>query len=119
MALYKCILSFILLCYALPTAPPRFVNKPPPLIFVREGGNLSISISVSGNPVPKITWTLQDKNHENQTRYKVTADKFEIDDVHFEDEGVINCRAENLFGVQEAKVELTVLGELINICFEK
>ena len=88
MALYKCILSFILLCYALPTAPPRFVNKPPPLIFLREGGNLSISISVSGNPVPKITWTLQDKNHENQTRYKVTADKFEIDDVHFEDEGV-------------------------------
>ncbi|KAM7427694.1 hypothetical protein ABFA07_021217 [Porites harrisoni] len=91
-------------------APPRFLNKPPPLIFIKEGGNLSIGISVSGNPVPKITWTLQDKNHENQTRYKVTADKFEIDDVHFEDEGVINCRAENLFGVQEAKVELTVLG---------
>lgn len=74
---------------------------------------------MSGNPVPKITWTLQDNNHENQTRYKVTADKFEIDDVHFEDEGVISCRAENLFGVQEAKVELTVLGELIIMCYAK
>ena len=74
---------------------------------------------MSGNPVPKITWTPQDKNQENQTRYKVTADKFEIDDVHFGDEGVIECRAENLFGVQEVKVELTVLGELIIKCYAK
>ena len=26
---------------------------------------------------------------------------------------MITCRAENLFGVQEAKVELTVLGEFV------
>ena len=95
------------------TAPPRFTNKPPPLIFIKEGGNLSVSISASGYPVPKITWSMQGKNHQNQTRFKTAADKFVMDDVRFEDEGVITCRAENVFGVQETKVELTVLGELI------
>lgn len=54
---------------------------------------------------------MQGKNRGNQTRFKTTLDKFDIDDVRFEDEGVITCRAENVFGVQETKVELTVLGE--------
>ena len=54
---------------------------------------------------------MQSKNRGNQTRFKTTLDKFDIDDVRFEDEGVIMCRAENVFGVQETKVELTVLGE--------
>jgi len=56
---------------------------------------------------------MQGKNHQNQTRFKNAADKFVMDDVRFEDEGVITCRAENVFGVQETKVELTVLGEFI------
>lgn len=54
---------------------------------------------------------MQGKNRRNQTRFKTTLDKFYIDDVRFEDEGVITCRAENVFGVQETKAELTVLGE--------
>ena len=54
---------------------------------------------------------MQGKNRGNQTRFKTTLDKFDIDDVRFEDEGVITCRAENVFGAQETKVELTVLGE--------
>ena len=36
-----------------------------------------------------------------------------MDNVRFEDEGVITCRAENVFEVQETKVELTVLGEWV------
>lgn len=99
------------------TAPARFTNKPPPLIFIKEGGNLSVTISVSGYPTPKVTWSMQGKNHRNQTRFKTTLDKFDIDDVRFEDEGVITCRAENVFGVQETKVELTVLGEWAGFYF--
>lgn len=99
------------------TAPARFTNKPPPLIFIKEGGNLSVTISVSGYPTPKVTWSMQGKNHGNQTRFKTTLDKFDIDDVRFEDEGVITCRAENVFGVQETKVELTVLGEWAGFYF--
>ena len=53
------------------------------------------------------------KNHGNQTRFKTTVDKCVMDDVRFEDEGVITCRAENVFEVQETKVELTVLGEWV------
>lgn len=106
-----------LICDCLTYSPPRFTNKPPPLIFIKEGGNLSVTISVSGYPTPKVTWSMQGKNHGNQTRFKTTLDKFDIDDVRFEDEGVITCRAENVFGVQETKVELTVLGEWAGFYF--
>ncbi|CAH3160376.1 unnamed protein product [Porites lobata] len=92
-------------------APPRFTSKPPPLIFIKEGGNLTLSISVSGNPQPKITWSVRLKIHENESRVNSTGDeKFELNYIRFEDEGVITCRAENVFGVQETEVELTVLG---------
>ena len=53
---------------------------------------------------------MQGKSYQNQTRFKTAAEKFVMDDVRFEDEGVITCRAENVFGVEETKVELTVLG---------
>ena len=56
---------------------------------------------------------MQGKSYQNQTRFKIAADKFVMDDVRFEDEGVITCRAENVFGVEETQVELTVLGEFI------
>ena len=80
---------------------------------MKEGGNLTLSISVSGNPQPKITWSVRLKIHENQSRINSTGDeKFELNDVRFEDEGVITCRAENVFGVQETEVELTVLGNI-------
>lgn len=109
--LFVCFFSFYVI--ASRTAPPRFTNKPPPLIFIKESGNLSVSISASGYPVPKITWSMQGKSYQNQTRFKIAADKFVMDDVRFEDEGVITCRAENVFGVEETKFELTVLGEFI------
>ena len=56
---------------------------------------------------------MQGKSYQNQTRFKIATDNFVMDDVRFEDEGVITCRAENVFGVEETKVELTVLGEFI------
>ena len=105
--------------YLQPTAPPRFTSKPPSLVSVKEGSNLSLSISASGNPAPKITWSLQERNHGNQSRYKITADKFEIRGVLFEDQGMITCRAENVFGLQEINVKLVVLGEFVVFCFDK
>lgn len=93
------------------TAPPRFTRKPPPFIFIKEGGNLTLGISASGKPQPKITWSIRNKTQENERRVNITDNKFEIKNVRFEDEGVITCRAENVFGVQENEIELTVLGE--------
>ena len=98
--------------YIHPTAPPRFKEKPPSLISLREGENVSLIISATGNPAPNITWSVQGRNHGDQSRYKITSDKFEIREVRFEDHGTITCRAENVFGVREMKVELTILGEL-------
>ena len=73
---------------------------------------MSLTVSVSGNPAPKITWSVQGKTHGEQSRYKITADKFEISEVRFEDQGMITCRAENLFGVREAGVKLIVFGKI-------
>ena len=40
-----------------------------------------------------------------------------MDDVRFEDEGVITCPTEKVFGVQETKVELTVVAEFNIPCY--
>ncbi|XP_068747696.1 uncharacterized protein [Montipora capricornis] len=90
--------------------PPRFVTKTPSLVSVREGKNLSLEISVSGNPAPKITWSVHGRDYGDKSRFNITDKIFKIRGVRFEDQGMITCRAENLFGIQETKVDLVVLG---------
>ena len=101
--------------YISSVAPPRFTNKPPSQISVHEGRNLSLNASASGNPTPIITWSVQGKNGGDHSRHTITADQFEIREVRFEDQGIITCRVENVFGFQETKVELIVFGEFIFI----
>lgn len=72
---------------------------------------MTFSFSISGHPKPKVTWSMKTKTQENQTRFRVLADKFEMSDVRFEDEGVITSRAENMFGIQVTEVKITVRGE--------
>ncbi|XP_068679572.1 uncharacterized protein [Montipora foliosa] len=90
--------------------PPRFTTKTPSPVSVREGENLSLEISVSGNPAPKITWSVHGRDYGDKSRFNITDKIFEIRGVRFEDQGMITCRAENLFGIQETKVDLVVLG---------
>ena len=56
---------------------------------------------------------MKTKTQENQTRFRILADKFEMSDVRFEDEGVITSRAENMFGIQVTEVNITVKGECV------
>ncbi|KAL9980581.1 hypothetical protein ACROYT_G009187 [Oculina patagonica] len=91
-------------------APPRFTSKIPQSISIREGSKLSLNISTSGNPAPKITWSLHGRNHGNQSRLKATAETFEIMEVRFKDRGKITCHAENVFGIRVAHVKLIVFG---------
>lgn len=72
---------------------------------------MTFSFSISGYPKHKVTWSMKTKTQENQTRFRVLADKFEMSDVRFEDEGVITGRAENMFGIQVTEVKITVKGE--------
>ena len=97
------------------TAPPRFMTKLPSLVSLREGGNLSLEIAVSGGPFPKITWSVHGREIIESSRLTVTNDKFEIRGVRFEDQGLITCTGQNLFGVQETQAELVVLGEFLFI----
>ena len=97
--------------YYFSTAPPRFTSKVPSSITIREGAKLSLNISASGNPAPKITWSLQGGNHGNQSRFKFTDETFEIAEVRFENQGMITCQAENVFGTRVTQVKLIVFGE--------
>ena len=101
--------------YISSVAPPRFTNKPPSQISVHEGRNLSLNASASGNPTPIISWSVRGKNGGDHRRHTITADQFEIREVRFEDQGIITCRVENVFGFRETKVELIVFGEFIFI----
>ena len=88
------------------------MTKLPTLVSLSEGENLSLDISVSGSPFPKIMWSIQGRGYGDKTRFNITDEKFEIWRVRFEDQGMITCRAENLFGVKETRVELVVLGKI-------
>ena len=56
---------------------------------------------------------------ESPDRFRILDDKFEMDNVRFEDEGLITCHAENMFGVEVSKVNLTVLGGLLLLFISK
>ena len=56
---------------------------------------------------------------ESPARFRILDDKFEMDNVRFEDEGLITCHAENMFGVEVSKVNPTVLGELLLLFISK
>ena len=56
---------------------------------------------------------------ESPARFRILDDKFEMDNVRFEDEGLITCHAENMFGVEVSKVNLTVLGGLLLLFISK
>ena len=62
---------------------------------------------------------MQRKSRESPARFRILDDKFEMDNVRFEDEGLITCHAENMFGVEVSKVNLTVLGELLLLFISK
>lgn len=107
-----CFFWILFICFHISSvAPPRFTSKPPSQISIHEGGNLSLKASASGNPTPNIKWSVQGKNGGDQSRHTITADQFAIREVRFEDQGIITCRAENVFGFQDTKVELIVFGE--------
>ena len=97
------------------TAPPRFMTELPSLISLREGGNLTLEVAVSGSPFPKITWSVHGREIVDQSRLTITNNKFEIRAVRLEDKGLITCTAQNLLGVQETEAELVVLGEFLFI----
>ena len=93
------------------------MSEIPPSITIKEGTKLSLNVSATGNPVPKITWSLQGENDGNQSQFKVTDETFEIIEVRFEDQGMITCQAENVFGTRVAQVKLIVFGELLSFNF--
>ena len=110
-----CFFWILFICFHISSvAPPRFTSKPPSQISIHEGGNLSLNASASGNPTPNITWSVQGKNGGDQSHHTITADQFAIREVRFEDQGIITCRAENVFGFQDTKVGLIVFGEFIS-----
>ncbi|PFX31122.1 Peroxidasin-like protein [Stylophora pistillata] len=60
--------------------------------------------------VPKITCSLQSKIQGDDERILVINEKLEMRKVRFGDQGKIECRAENIFGTQVARVKLFVFG---------
>ena len=91
------------------------MTKLPSLVSLKEGENLTLEVAVSGSPFPNITWSVHGREIIESSRLTITNDKFEIRGIRFEDQGLITCTAQNVFGVQETQTELVVLGEFLFI----
>ena len=45
--------------------PPKFVSPFDEYIRIQEGDSLALECEITGNPIPKVMWTINDKKVEN------------------------------------------------------
>ena len=80
---------------------------------------MKFDVDVKGEPAPTKTWLLKDSKIKTGASAKVDHapynTKLQFLDTSRKDNGVYKLKAENSSGVDEAKVEVLVLGELF-IC---
>lgn len=89
-------------------------------IRVRAGATIKLDVDIKGEPPPTKTWTFDKKVLETSPGMKLENEDYntrlQIFDTTWKNTGVYTLKAENDSGVDEATVEITVLGELFFIC---
>ena len=90
---------------------PTFLATPSDIQAVL-GDTVDLPCSVTGNPVPSITWTLNGRTIRLNPRVSIIGGGLHIISVRADDGGDYRCQAENPAGVITASARLTVQGEL-------
>ena len=107
-----CILSNLL-------EPPRLSSKLKPIISARSGQTIYIPCIAEGQPPPSIIFTKltprQDIHAFVDKRMLYDNHQFGIKNLKIEDSGLYLCCAENVAGVANKTISLTVLGIFLGI----
>lgn len=83
-------------------------------VTVRVGQMVKFDVDVKGEPPPTTTWLFSGVALENGLRIKIENQdyetKFKISDATRKNKGTYTLRAENCNGIDEATVDVVVLG---------
>ena len=88
---------------------PHFITKPPSSVMVIEKQNVTLPCKAAGFPQPVITWHKNGHLIEND-RKQFKKRNLELRLIRFDDRGIYTCTAENLLGIVELSVNVTVKG---------
>lgn len=92
---------------------PKIDRKNLVSITVKEGEPIFIDVKITGEPVPEVSWSQDNKTfHETSSRRIVNVpynSKFFNDKPERKDTGVYKIYASNKFGSDSAEVEITVI----------
>lgn len=84
-------------------------------VVVRAGHAVKFDVDMKGEPPPTVVWSLNGTPLANGPRVKIENEdyntKIAITDTTRKDTGVYKIKAENINGVDEAPVEVVILGE--------
>lgn len=94
--------------------PPRFVQKPSPVVVLREGQSTVFECQVAGTPEIKVTWYLDGNEIVDHAKYGVSfvdnIATFHVSSAKVKDSGTYICEAHNEAGSESCSIELKVKG---------
>jgi Immunoglobulin I-set domain len=123
MFLKACSSVLYLTCVVHLTAPPviQYEEQYKNTQVVKAGGTLTIPITVSGNPAPKITWHFGDKQLKTANGTTVetsdTASRLIVKNVTAAQIGTYRVKAENSAGSDEAQFTTALKGITNHVAF--
>lgn len=83
-------------------------------VTVRAGQSVKFDVDVKGEPAPTTTWSFKGAELQSGLRVKIDNQEYNtkltITDASRKNKGTYTLRAENVNGVDEATVDVTVLG---------
>ena len=90
-------------------------------LSVQRGHKLRVKVSVTGNPLPRVTWVKDGEVMEGHERVEMTLSErgeacLEVHDVEKTDAGKYEIRVENEFGSDTETFEVVVNGKYYLVC---
>lgn len=94
--------------------PPKFIQKPSPVVVLREGQSTNFECQVVGTPEIHVTWYLDGNEVVDHAKYGVSfvdnVATFKVAGAKVEDSGTYICEAHNDAGSESCSIELKVKG---------
>ena len=86
-----------------------------PYIFVRPGGVMSLEAKVTGQPVPDVTWTYNNKEISSDVKLTTDGNKYKIflEKPESRHSGFYKITASNIAGQDFKEIPINILGTSI------
>ncbi|XP_029766379.1 titin-like, partial [Terrapene carolina triunguis] len=92
--------------------PPRFIQKPSPVVVLRKGQSTSFECQVAGTPAIHVTWYMDGNEVTDPAKYGIAFvdgfATFKVASAKIEDSGIYVCEAHNDAGSESCSIELKV-----------